>query len=252
MEVIKYLIGGEEVHLQEKLESGYLVRRVLYADLDEEEGEPEEAEGNIEFVDKVFDSPPTEKLHSEVLELTKKKELLESELSRIRLLKNSEESLLNKINKIPNFPMIVDYFNGDYKFLLDVKRLVIRDSYHTYKNPNIAITMISGKDVVFYTIRGDYHSSDKDEVEIFKTLEEAQVARKTHFMQRICNMGSWGYDDLFKNSDHRDLFLQADVMELFNQKKAEAEKKNIENKIENAKKAIQENMKILKDNNIEL
>jgi len=37
MEVIKYLIGGEEVHLQEKLEGGYLVRRVLYADREEKD-----------------------------------------------------------------------------------------------------------------------------------------------------------------------------------------------------------------------
>jgi len=148
--------------------------------------------------------------------------------------------------------MIVDYFNGDYKFLLDVKRLVIKDSYHTYKSHNIAITMLSGKDVVFYTIRGNYHSSDKDEVEIFKTLEEAQIARKNHFMQRICNIGwSYGFKDLLETSEYRDLFLQPDVMELFNQKKAEAEKKDLEKKIEAAKKAVDENLKILKDNNIE-
>ena len=40
-------------------------------------------------------------------------------------------------------------------------------------------------------------------------------------------------------------------MELFNQKKAEVEKKDLEKKIEAAKKAVDENLKILKDNNIE-
>ena len=57
MKTVKYLINGAEVHLINEVENGYLVRRVLYADMDEEEeGEPEEAESNIEFVDKFDES----------------------------------------------------------------------------------------------------------------------------------------------------------------------------------------------------
>ena len=245
----KYLSNGQEVTLVEKTETGFLVQGMYEypTSEDSEENENGYFPGEIIFVDKVFDTPPTEKLAKDVADLKVKKNTLQSEISELRRLKGQEESVLNKVSKIPNFQMVVNYLNGDFKFVLDTKRLEIKDATRVYNSKNICVEIINGK-LMLGIMDREYFNSEHHEVLVFNSIEDAEKERKERF---IAKMKSHNYDyalnELFTEYNFKDLAADEDVKAIYDAKMVEIKGKKRNERISSAKKAIEDNTKILKD-----
>ncbi len=74
---IKYLKNGQEVEVVSQFEGGFVVNPVY-----ERDGEP--FCGDPKVVKAVFDSPPMERIHKDVLEMESKKRDLSKQLTELR------------------------------------------------------------------------------------------------------------------------------------------------------------------------
>jgi hypothetical protein len=243
-EQVRFLPNGQEVIIHKQIEGGYLVKRKFI-------GDEEDIYGEVEFAEKVFDSPPTEKFAEEIVVLNEQAEKLRGDIDGLKRIKNEETSTLSKIARIPNFQMVVDYLNGDFKYLLDCKYLKIKTIGNTYLNRNIGFEMVKGE-IRLYTLDRDYFGSDKSDIAVFKTMEDAGAERKKRYMERL-NTCMWDHSlkELLSNSDFSDLKQLDEIRLLGETKMQELQKKNKEQRIVDAKRRIDEAVKTLQSENEE-
>ncbi len=242
----KYLVDGQEVVIERAVEGGFLVKRVFYVPPEEgDEQIDEEGLGQIEFVEKVFDEAPTEKLSLAIQELIKSKDGLLAEIDKLRELKKAENSTLDKVFRIPNLQMVIDYLSGDFKYVLRSDTLEITEATRIYHNKNICIEMVKGK-IRLEVLQSDYFGADRKPVDVFQSKEDAEVQRKKLFVSRITSC-QWenNLNDLVGNYRVADLMKDEEIRELAENKRIELVKIRKAQQIENAKREIEKNQKIL-------
>jgi len=113
--MIKYLENGQKVEVVESVKFGFLIKYYHDDYFDEEEEPQEHLTDDIYFVNQVFNSPPTESLHSEVKKLKEEISKLQEEESKIlgtiRDEKNRIETQLEKLKKYKGLQLIEDYID---------------------------------------------------------------------------------------------------------------------------------------------
>ncbi len=240
---VKYLLDGQEVEVQRAVEGGFLVKRRFDFPTEDEEF----ALGDVEFVEKVFDVAPTEKLSKAIEELARKKDELLAEVEKIRQLKGEENSTLKKISLIPNMQMVVDYLSGDFKFVFRPDIFDIADATRTYNSKNICVEMVKGE-VRLGVLNSEHFGSDRRTVLVFQKEEDAKAERKKQFISRIQSI-RWKYDlsQLMAGYHVKDLASDEDVKAVVAARLDHIQKESQREKIQSEKKAIEDNQKILND-----
>ena len=111
----KYLVSGQQVEIERRLDEGFLVRKIFVVEsmeFDDEEYPSEE----VFLVDKVFNKAPTEKLGKSVTEL--KEQIAELHLTKNNITKelavfqSEEKSRLDKIKQHKQLDRLEDFIDG--------------------------------------------------------------------------------------------------------------------------------------------
>lgn len=224
-----YREHGQEVIIVKKVEEGYLVRGLL----DSGEGE---IEGEIEFREKIYSSPPTEKLADDILRLN-------MEIAELRKKKSEEQASLNKANTIPNFQMIVDYFSGDFKWLLTQNK-TIQQASSVFNSHNVCIELVKGE-LRLYTLNNNYFGSDKRWITVFKTKEAAEEECRKRVIASINEIpNEWRLNDMER--EYPDLMKDSEIRLLYENKKVELAETSKMAAIKFAKREIAKYTKVLK------
>lgn len=196
-----YLQNGEEIVVYQRIEAGYLIKR-LYERYDDDTSDYNE--GAIEFADVVFVNPPVEIIASEIKTLEAKKEALNNEISELKRLKADEQSSLSKIAKIEGLAKVIDYLNEDFSFVVYDETNELRTKSNTYWSRNLGIERIKGE-IKFGTSKSDYFGSGLKFLTPFKTKEEAQEHIINNLLQRINNITQLYYlNELHTKYDYRE------------------------------------------------
>lgn len=129
-----YLQNGQEVYLKEKIGDKFIINKI-YTRYDENLDEYFDIEDeNSIVVDHLFDSPPKEKISSELVELEKRKDNIELEVSKLKNqkfeLENDINQLESKIKNLQKTQISQDKFIINKSELINAKSLALfpRDS----------------------------------------------------------------------------------------------------------------------------
>ena len=253
----KYLKNGQAVKVIKEIDGGYLCQN-LWNDPDYNEEYTDES--ITYFVEKLYDSPPMEKYHKEILELQNQIDKLREERSEIQMLKNKEKSLLTEIKKRDFIQCLVDYINGDFEYVLRLDTMEISEKNKIYISPNIKLTNKEKSGFELFIMRNaDYESWDDRPIKVFKTFEDAQKFAKKTLIERLIystekanyKWSSSNINDWLKNI-HFSVKLKddKDINEIYNKKYNETKSKEDAEKKLKIQQEIEEKQKIL--NNISL
>ena len=199
-----YTQDGQEVELVKKIEEGYLAKLVYYGgsfDYDYNE-DTVIIDDDIQFFTILFDSAPTEKYEKRVEELKKEADTLDYKINELRQLKYSEEGLINKVSKYPIIQQLVDYITGDFKFVLYLSDLEIKEKGYVYQSPYVAMAHTINSGYCLYKLKNDSYPSYSDDIKflVFKTKEEATEYSKKEILTRIKKYKStYNSSSKFKN-----------------------------------------------------
>lgn len=119
-----YLKNGQQAYLKEQIGDRFIVNRInYYIDYDSLGNEREcEIEQDDEIVNEVFDSPPTQKIDSEIKELESKKKIIEEE---IKTLNNNKSKLNFEVSQILKTKVDSEKFIINRSDILNAKTLAL-------------------------------------------------------------------------------------------------------------------------------
>ena len=179
----KYLATGQEVSVIKQIEEGYLYNAVFYSDEDEEEIIDEQ----ILFTSKIYDSPPKERYHNEITVLKNQITCLNKELDDLKNVHDKKQYLLKEIKEWPFIQMLVDYLNGNFKYVLRLYNMEIQSKDKIYITPYIKILNKESDGLSMYTLYNSKHESTTDDraIFVFKTFEEAQEYAKKKLIEEL-------------------------------------------------------------------
>lgn len=183
-----YTIDGTEVFVVKKIEEGYLAKMVYHYNgyEDEAEEEAEEICEQVNFYEKLFEQPPTEKYAKEVHNLITQRDTLHKEIAALRTIKNEEEYLLNKINKFPIIKALAAYLTGDFKFHLRFSNYEISKKENVYLSSQIKVVNYKDSGWNIFTLRHENSESyDDTPFMIFETKEEAVEYTRKMLISRM-------------------------------------------------------------------
>lgn len=248
----KYLINGQEVCLIREVEGGFLYSPI-YISYDNESDYVDDSV--IYFADKLYDTPPKEKIHQDIIDLTIQKEVLNKDISDIQRLKNQEKSLLGKVKQIDFIQCLLDYINGDFNFVLRMDTMEIKGKDSVYISPYIKITNTKKRGWSLYVLRSEnYEDYDDRAIRVFKTFDVAQSyaksvlinnlkwnTEKSNYPWRSDVIKDW-YNKINYTSKLKD---DEDLKKVYLQKFGEAKLKEDKDKKEKLQKEIEEKQKML-------
>jgi hypothetical protein len=249
----KYLANGQAVKLIKVINGGYLFQN-LWNDPDYNDEYTDESV--TYFTDTLFDSPPVEKYHKEVLELQNQIKRLQKERDEIQQLKHKEKSLLAEIKNRDFIQCLVDYMNGNFEWLLRLDTMEICEKDKVYISPNIKLTNKEKKGYELFIMRSaDYDSWDDRPIMVFKTFEDDQKFAKQALIDRLVfatekqqyKWSSSNIKDWFNDIHHSvKLNEDKDILEIYARKydetklREDAEKKlKIQQEIEEKQKLLE-------------
>jgi hypothetical protein len=260
----KYLKNGQQVTVVKEIEGGFLYKLdyTQYSEEDDFYYENEDEiyiDETIYFSEVLYDNPPVEKYHKSIIELKKEIESIECQILEINKLKKEEESLLTSIKKRDFVQGLVDYLNGDFKYVLYLKDMEIKDKNNCYISEFVKITNTKGSGYSLYKLRSEeYESYDDTPIMVFKSFDEAQLFAKNKLIERLVvnteksnyKWGSRGIEDWYKSIDRSiKLSDNEEIKEIYNRKIAEAKKREDEEKKAKLQKEIEEKKKALESIN---
>jgi hypothetical protein len=250
----KCLIDGQEVEVIKEIDGGFLYKHVFY---DSEYSEEYVSDDITYFTNKLYDTPPTEKYNSKITDLQRQIDELQGERNKIRGLMLSEKSLLTEIKKRDFVQGLVNYLNGNFKYVLLLDKMEIKDKSSVYVSDYIKITNTKGSGFSLFTLRNDnYDHYDDRPIMVFDTFEAAQIYAKTKLLNELeyatekatyiwasNTIGEW-YEKIHSSSKLKeDEEIKAMYLKKFNEAKIKEDAKNKE-KIQ---KEIEEKQKTLND-----
>jgi len=249
----KYLKNGQEVEVIKEIEGGYLYQHCFYDDYSDEEYTDESITC---FTEKLFNNPPMGKLHEKIVALQAEIDNLENERDEINKLKQNEKELLVKIEKHDFVQGLVDYLNGDFKYVLYIENMEIAEKNSVYISPFIKITNTKNGGYSLFTLRNEnYDDYDDSAIMVFKTIEEAREYAKKRLINELKHNTEkanykWGSNNIKKWFDgiHRTCNLKddVDIKKIYAEKFEEAKKKEDEEKRIRLQKEIEEKQNALK------
>lgn len=248
----KYLKNGQQVNLIREVDGGYLYQN-LWNDPDYYEEYVDESE--IYFTDKLYDTPPMEKYHKEILELHDQIDKLQKERDEIQQLRNKEKSLLKEIRNRDFIQCLVDYINGDFEYVLKLDTMEICEKNKIYISQNIKLTNKEKSGYELFVLRNaSYENWDDRPIKVFKTFEDAQKFAKKTLIDKLVyateksnyRWGSSNINDWLKNIHYSvKLSEDKDINEIYHTKFNEAKSKEDAEKKLKIQKEIEERQKQL-------
>lgn len=250
----KYLKNGQEVEVIKEIDGGYLYQFCYSNDYSDDDVWIDE--DVTYFTETLYDNPPVNVLHSEVKSLQDEITKLQEERNKIRELKNSEKGLLTEIKQRDFIQGLVDYLNGDFKYVLYVEDMEIIEKQRVYISPFIKITNTKGSGFSLFTLRSEnYDSYDDRAIMVFKTFDEAQKYAKNKLIDKLkynteksnYKWSSGTIKDWFnKINSTCKLKDDPDIMKIYTDKFESAKQKEDEEKRIKLQKEIEEKQNALK------
>lgn len=251
----KYLHDGQMVRVVEKTKSGYLYQMIYHAG---PLGEDLVDEDNTYFAEQLFDAPPTEKLHEEIVSLKTTISELKNQVSQLEEAKINHSNLLKGIKQRPFIQCLVDYMNQDFEYVMYLNNMMIIEKSKVYISPFIKITCTRKGGFSLYKLHSEnYDSYDDHPIMIFKSFEEGQEFAKAHLLDTIEKCTSqnarypWRPDSIKKwyTNIHKSIKLQndPDILKIYKEKLEQAQQKENQEKKLKIEQEIEERKAKLKD-----
>jgi hypothetical protein len=186
-----YTIDGTEVSVVKKIEEGYLAKNIYHYNgyNEEDEGEVEELCNEVNFYEKLYETPPTVKYAKEVQELITKRDALNKEIEALQIIKSNEKTTLNKISNWPFLKSLTSYLTKSFSFYLDFDRYEIEKIDKCYWSTQIKAVNFRSGGWVFYKLRNENSDSYDDRpFMVFDTIDECVEYSRTRL---IADYGSY-------------------------------------------------------------
>ena len=238
----KYTIEGYEVEVIRELNPGF-----LYTHIYDYEG-IEEIDKEICYAEKLYDYPPTLKLHEEIKRLTDVKDKMGQQIQELDKQHYDKAKLLKDIKQLPFLQMAMDYINGNYKYVMYLNNYYIKSKDRIYQSNSYTIT---------YSEKGGLNLRIEDSnARIYQSMEDAQADAKKLFMEKVeketkktDGYNPWSSstiaDMLRKVDQSSGLQQDAEVLAFITKKKAEAKEREDANDVIKLQKEIDDKQKLL-------
>lgn len=265
-----YLKDGTKVHIDQKLDEGYIVQKyfTVYYESEYNSAEEEELCNEKIFVPDVFKQPPTEAIDSTINDLNKridaKREVI-SALSAEELLvrkslsniQKSLEDMEKNAKAVSAIQYIFDYINGDFNYFampnsyglpkICDKNLAL-DSGEKYEKDTKLLTLFGSSKGDLKWMINQYRDGSGGQWNVAqpcKTMEEAKEFIKNDIYQRISEYmkseRSYFNDSCIEWMKSNKYDLPDDFKERYNKDKLETLESNIE-KYRKDEKQAQDNL----------